>query len=38
MKGDRDGIIDRAKEHPSVLNANNDCPYYNWNWFGWRGY
>jgi hypothetical protein len=33
-----DGTIDRLKEHPSVLNANNDCAYYNWNWFGWRGY
>lgn len=33
-----DGIVDRIKEHPNVLNANNDCTYYNSNWFGWRGY
>lgn len=33
-----DGIIERLKEHPNILNANNDCGYYNWNWFGWRGY
>jgi hypothetical protein len=32
------GIIDRMKDDPGVLNANNDCAYYNWNWFGWRGY
>ena len=32
------GIVDRIKEHPNVLNVNNDCAYYSWNWFGWRGY
>ena len=33
-----DGIIDRINEHPNVLNANNDCAYYSWSRFGWRGY
>jgi len=23
---------------PSELNANNDCAYYSWNWFGLRGF
>ncbi len=32
-----DGIVDRVKEEPDVLNINNDCDYYKWNWFGWRG-
>lgn len=22
----------------SVTNKDNNCKYYNWNWFGWRGY
>ena len=31
-------IASRTDGQPSELNANNDCAYYSWYWFGFRGY
>ena len=31
-------ITSRTDGKPSDLNANNDCAYYSWDWFGFRGY
>ena len=28
----------RTDGEPSVLNENNDCAYYSWNWFGFLGF
>ena len=32
------GTPQRHLGHPANANENNDCTFYNWSWFGWRGY
>lgn len=31
-------IPEREKQSPSEINANNDCPNWSWNWFGFLSY